>query len=66
MFILSGVSIKPVEFPPEVLPHVDPELGYNEEFDAYYRLDTLEWTEGLCGDPGCEFCCWRPERSPAG
>lgn len=37
---------------------------YNEQFDAYYDDETLEWLESKCDDPECEYCVNRPDNPP--
>lgn len=37
-------------------------IRYSRRHDAYYRIDTGEWTEPGCNDPSCEYCRDRPER----
>ena len=38
------------------------QVGYSRKYDAYYDLETLEWTEKKCSDKDCEFCSVRPEK----
>ena len=40
-------------------------LKYNEEWDAYYCLDSMEWVEEKCEDPHCRMNCNnRPNNAP--
>lgn len=35
-------------------------LDYSDKYDAYFDLDTDEWTDAACKDAACEFCFNRP------
>lgn len=37
---------------------------YNEQFDAYYDDESLEWLDSKCDDPECEYCVNRPDNAP--
>ena len=37
---------------------------YNEQFDAYYDDESLEWLDSTCDDPECEYCVGRPDNPP--
>lgn len=36
---------------------------YNEQYDAYYDDETMEWLESKCSDPECSYCSNRPEKA---
>lgn len=36
--------------------------SFSQRWDAYYCETCDAWTEGVCGDPDCDFCRGRPER----
>ncbi len=36
--------------------------GYDIRHDAYYKLDTGEWVEKVCGNKDCYFCSKRPKK----
>lgn len=44
----------------------DPEVEYNEQYDAEYCKVCRVWLEVNCGDPYCGYCKNRPEKAPEG
>jgi hypothetical protein len=39
-----------------------PNVEYNQEYDAYYNSVNDEWIEDKCSDPDCFYCPSRPEK----
>ncbi len=37
---------------------------YNDQYDAFYNLQTGEWLESKCKDDTCGFCSKRPDKAP--
>jgi hypothetical protein len=38
------------------------DIGYSEQYDAYYNNKTNEWIDPKCSDRTCHYCTTRPKR----